>query len=96
MRENNVVDLLEATERLEAVAEALETAAEKLAVERLAMAAEAEERVGRIVATVDYPFAEAGREAELERRLADAEAKIAELTAGAAVQVAPASSSALR
>jgi hypothetical protein len=95
MRENNVVDLLEATERLEAVAEALETAAEKLAVERLAMAAEAEERVGRIVATVDYPFAEAGREAELERRLADAEAKIAELTAGAAVQVAPAVSQSL-
>jgi hypothetical protein len=83
MRENNVVDLMEATERLEAVAEALESAAERLATERLAMAAEAEERVGRIVATV-----ESAREAELERKLAEAEAKIAELTAGAAVQAA--------
>jgi hypothetical protein len=83
MRENNVVDLMEATERLEAVAEALEAAAERLATERLAMAAEAEERVGRIVATV-----ESAREAELERKLAEAEAKIAELTAGAAVQAA--------
>ena len=83
MRENDVVDLVEATERLEAVAEALEVAAERLATERVVMAAEAEERVGRIVATV-----ESAREAELEQKLAAAEAKIAELTAGAAVQAA--------
>ena len=80
MRENNVVDLMEATERLEAVAEALESATERLAEERQAAAADAEERVGRIVATV-----ETAREGELERKLAEAEAKIAELTASAAV-----------
>jgi hypothetical protein len=83
MREGNVVDLLETTERLEAVAEALETAAETLAAERLAIAAAEDERVGRIIATVEDPFAESARETELERRLADAEAKIAELTASA-------------
>ena len=85
MRDNDVVDLVEATERLEAVAEALEVAAERLSNERVAMAAEAEERVGRIVATV-----ESAREAELEQKLAEAQAKIAELTAGAAVQAAAA------
>jgi hypothetical protein len=79
MRENDVVDLVEAMERLEAVAEALEVAAERLANERVALAAEAEERVGRIVATV-----ESAREAELEQKLADAEARIAQLTANAA------------
>jgi hypothetical protein len=85
MRENDVVDLVEATERLEAVAEALEVAAERLASERLALAAEAEERVGRIVATV-----ESAREAELEQKLAEAEARIAELCANASVQAAAA------
>jgi hypothetical protein len=80
MRENDVVDLVEAMERLEAVAEALEAAAERLASERVELAAEAEERVGRIIATV-----ESAREAELEQKLADAEARIAELSATAAV-----------
>lgn len=85
MRETDVVDLVEATERLEAVAEALEVAAERLASERVALAAEAEERVGRIVATV-----ESAREAELEQKLADAETRIAELSASAAVHAAAA------
>jgi hypothetical protein len=69
---------LETAERLEAVAEALEQAASRMAERQVEMAAEAQEHVGRIVATV-----ESAREAELERRLAEAEAKIAELTASA-------------
>ncbi len=81
MEDSNVMDLMEATERLEAVATALEQAASRLAERQVALAAEAEEHVGRIVATV-----ETAREAELERRLAEAEAKIAELTASAAPQ----------
>jgi N-acetylglutamate synthase/N-acetylornithine aminotransferase len=76
MRENDVVDLMEATERLEAVAEALEEAASRLAADRVV---EAQEHVGRIVATV-----ESAREAELERKLAEAEARIVALTAAAA------------
>jgi hypothetical protein len=79
MEDNNMVDLLEATKRLEAVTEALELAASRLAERQVALAAEAQEQVGRIVATV-----ESAREAELERRLAEAEARIVELTAGAA------------
>jgi hypothetical protein len=84
MEETNVVDLMEATERLEAVAEALEHAAARLTEERVALAAEAQEYVGRIVATV-----ESAREAELERKLAEAEAKIVELTASAASVATP-------
>jgi len=79
MEDSNVMDLIEATERLEAVAAALEQAASRMAERQVALAAEAEEHVGRIVATV-----ETAREAELERRLAEAEAMIAELTASAA------------
>jgi len=78
MEDSNVMDLMEATERLEAVATALEQAASRLAERQVALAAEAEEHVGRIVATV-----ETARETELERRLVEAEAKIAELTAAA-------------
>jgi hypothetical protein len=84
MRENDVVDLMEATERLEAVAEALEEAATRLAADRVALAVEAQEHVGRIVATV-----ESAREAELERKLAEAEARIVALTASSAVVVPP-------
>ena len=86
MEDHNVLDLMEATERLEAVAEALEQAASRMAERQVALAAEAEEHVGRIVATV-----ESAREAELERRLAEAEARIVALTASAAAQasVAP-------
>jgi hypothetical protein len=79
MEDINVVDLMEATERLEAVAAALEDAASRLNERQVALAAEAEEHVGRIVATV-----ESAREAELERRLAEAETRIAQLTAAAA------------
>jgi hypothetical protein len=79
MEDSKVLDLMEATERLEAVAEALEQAASRLTERQVALGAEAEEHVGRIVATV-----ESAREAELERRLAEAEAKIVELTASAA------------
>jgi hypothetical protein len=78
MKEQDVVDLMEATERLEAVAEALEDAATRLTADRLALTAEAQEHVGRIVATV-----ESAREAELERKLAEAEARIVALMAGA-------------
>jgi hypothetical protein len=81
MEDSNVLNLMEATERLEAIAEALEQAASRLTERQVALAAEAEEHVGRIVATV-----ESAREAELERRLAEAEARIAELTASAAPQ----------
>ena len=81
MEHRNVEEFLEATERLEAVAEALEQAASRFVERQVALAAEAEEHVGRIVATV-----ETAREVELERRLMAAEAKIAELTASAAQQ----------
>jgi hypothetical protein len=81
MEDSNVLNLMEATERLEVIAEALEQAASRLAERQVALAAEAEEHVGRIVATV-----ESAREAELERRLAEAEARIAELAASAAPQ----------
>ncbi len=74
-------ELMETMERLEAVAEALEQTAERIAEQQVALAAEAQESVGRIVATV-----ESAREIELERRLAEAEAKIVELTAAAETQ----------
>jgi hypothetical protein len=73
-----MLELTETMERLEAVAEALEQAAERIAEQQVALAAEAQQSVGRIVATV-----ESAREAELERRLAEAESRIAELTAAA-------------
>lgn len=74
-----MLDMTETMERLEAVAEALELAAERIAEQQVALAAEAQQSVGRIVATV-----ETAREAELERRLVEAEARLAELTAAAA------------
>jgi hypothetical protein len=81
MEDDKVMDLVETTERLEAVAAALEAAAERIAEQQIAMAAEAQEVVGRITATV-----ESAREAELERRLADAEARVAQLMAAAESQ----------
>jgi hypothetical protein len=93
MEDSNMMDLMEATARLEAATEALEQAAARLAEKQVVLEAEAQEYLGRIVATVDYSqeqkamaAAEAStvREAELERRLAEAEAKISELSAGAA------------
>jgi hypothetical protein len=81
MEDSNVMDLMEATEHLEAVAEALEQAASRLAERQVALAAEAEQHVGRIVATV-----ESAREAELERRLAEAEARLSALMASGVSQ----------
>jgi len=79
MKETTMLEWTETMERLEAVAQALEQTAERIAEQQAAIAAEAQQSVGRIVATV-----ESAREAELERRLAEAEARIAELTAAAA------------
>ncbi len=70
MQEDTVIELMETAERLQAVAVALEAAAAKFAEQQ---------SVGPIVAAV-----ESEREAELERRLEAAEARIAELTVGAA------------
>jgi hypothetical protein len=81
MKEQTMLEIVEMMERLEAVAEALEQTVDRVAEQQVALAAEAHESVGRIVATV-----ESVREAELERRLAEAEAKIVELTAAAAPQ----------
>ncbi len=60
-------------ERIETAMAALEQAAERLGEREMTLSAQAEERVGRIVATV-----EGQREAELEERLRSAEAKLAE------------------
>jgi hypothetical protein len=70
MDEMVAVGFAESVERLSAAAAALE-----LVVERLS-GASADEIVGRIVATV-----ESAREAELERKLAEAEQTIVELRA---------------
>ena len=82
----------ELMERMCAAATALERAAELMAERQVALAAEAEQSVGRIVATV-----ESQREAELterlrvtEAKLAEAEGRIAELAATAATTVIPA------
>ena len=83
MKESNMVDWTETMQRLDAVAAAMEQTAARIAEQQVALAAEAQESVGRIVATVDHPE-EPAREAELERRLEEAEARIAELTAVAA------------
>jgi paraquat-inducible protein B len=69
MEENKMLDLMEAAERLEAVAASLEQAAERLN----------QQPVGPIVATVDETAAGSSlREQELERRLAEAETKLAQ------------------
>jgi hypothetical protein len=69
-------------ERLAAAAGLLEQAVERLAQRQNDFAIDAEASIGRIVATV-----EGRREAELEAKLAAAEAQIAELKAGASVYV---------
>jgi phosphoserine phosphatase len=66
-------------ERLAAAAGLLEQAVERLAQRQNDFALDAEASIGRIVATV-----EGRREAELEEKLAAAEAQIAELKASAA------------
>lgn len=82
----------ELMERLSAAAAALERVAEQMAERQIALAAETEQSVGRIVATV-----ETQREGELaerlrlaEDKLLAAEGRIAELTAAAAVKAEPA------
>src|ERR1700749_1567311 len=65
-------------ERLAAAAGLLEQAVERLAQRQNDFALDAEASIGRIVATV-----EGRREAELEEKLAAAEAQIAELKAAA-------------
>jgi hypothetical protein len=71
-------ELANTVERLAAAAELLEQAVEKLAQRQNDFAIDAEASIGRIVATV-----EGRREAELEAKLAAAEAQIAELKAAA-------------
>jgi hypothetical protein len=66
-------------ERLAAAAGLLEQAAERLTQRQNDFAVDAEASIGRIVATV-----ESRREAELEEKLAAAEAQIVELKAAAA------------
>lgn len=73
-----MVEMSDVMERLETAVLAMEAAAAKMAESQVSFAAAAEERVGRIVATVENE-----REMELERKLAAAEAKIAELQAAA-------------
>jgi F0F1-type ATP synthase membrane subunit b/b' len=65
-------------ERLAAAAGLLEQAVERLAQRQNDFALDAEASIGRIVATVERQ-----REAELEEKLAAAQAQIAELTAAA-------------
>jgi hypothetical protein len=85
MEDDKMLDLMEAAERLEAVAASLEQAAERLGALKL------HDAVGAIVATVDEAAAGASlREQELERRLAEAEARLAQLSAHAAASSAPA------
>jgi hypothetical protein len=69
-------------ERLAAAAGLLEQAVERLAQRQSDFALDAEASIGRIVATVERQ-----REAELEEKLAAAEAEIAELKAAASVPV---------
>ncbi|HTV09126.1 MAG TPA: hypothetical protein VMD97_08810 [Candidatus Aquilonibacter sp.] len=78
MEEMTAGELQATAERLMEAAAVLEKAVARIAEQQVAIAAEAESQVTRIVATV-----ETQREAELERKLAEAEAKIAELVASA-------------
>jgi phosphoserine phosphatase len=76
-------ELANTVERLAAAAGLLEQAVERLAQRQNDFALDAEASIGRIVATV-----EGRREAELEEKLAAAEAQIAELKAAASVPAA--------
>jgi hypothetical protein len=83
MEEMTANELHTAADRLMEAASALERTVARMAEQQVALAAEAESQVTRIVATV-----ESQREADLERKLAAAEAKIAELMASASPQPA--------
>ena len=83
MEEMTAGELQTAADKLMEAASALELTVSRKAEQQVALAAEAESQVSRIVATV-----ETQREAELERKLAEAEAKIAELVASAGAQPA--------
>lgn len=72
MEENKVMDLLEAASRLEAVMASLEQATARWMEQQA---------IGPIVATVEESPISELREQELERRLAEAEAKITQLSA---------------
>ena len=78
MEEMTANELQAAADRLIGAVAVLERTVERLAEQHVALAAEAESQVSRIVATV-----ESQRETELERKLAEAEARIAELVASA-------------
>ncbi len=86
MEEMTAGELQAAAERLMEAASALERSVAQMAAQQVALAAEAESQVTRIVATV-----ETQREAELERKLAQAEARIAEAEGKIAELVASAS-----
>jgi hypothetical protein len=83
MEDNNVLDLMEAAQRLETVAASLEEAAARIAAVQAERSAAQPQPVGRIVATVEEDEAASGslRAVELEHRLAAVEAQIAQLTA---------------
>ena len=72
MEEMTANELQAAAERLLDAASALERTVAHMAERQVALAAEAESQVNRIVATV-----ESQREAELERKLAETEARLA-------------------
>jgi hypothetical protein len=74
------LEMKDTVERLAAAAGLLEQAVERLAQRQNDFALDAEASIGRIVATVERQ-----REAELEEKLAAAEAQIAELKAAACV-----------
>jgi hypothetical protein len=86
MEEMTAGELQAAAERLMEAASALERSVAQMAAQQVALAAEAESQVTRIVATV-----ETEREAELERKLVQAEARIAEAEGKIAELVASAS-----
>jgi len=83
MEEMTANELQAAADKLMEAASALERTVARMAEQQVALAAEAESQVTRIVATV-----ETQREAELERQLAEAQAKIAELVASAGAHAA--------
>jgi hypothetical protein len=90
MNEKQIDTLLQMAQRLEDAAASLETAANRVLEQQIALAAKAQEPmcepVGEtIVATID-PMAEEMRMAELERRLQEAEQQLAAFSASASME----------